>query len=352
MTDADDPRLRLPFDQYQRYRVAADLLALLGADKGVRLLEVGGAPGFVEQFLPETQLYVVDRYGEHEGRYAVADGARLPFADGSFDVVLTLDTLEHVPAVDRPDFLAECRRVSRDLVVLSAPHASDQVVLAEDALHAFIKARFGETFETLQEHRDRGLPEVDETVAGLSADGWSAAVLPSGFLPRWLLGMVFHHELLASGLPELPDLHAFYNATVSASDCREPAYRQVVVAGRARTSEELQRVTDQLRGGGAPGEGTVVLGAIGAAILARRLELDTAGAAQRARADAAELKVADLERQLADREAHLTSWQGRADQAQAELGHARDRLSAVETALELERRRNLPYRLVRRLRRR
>jgi hypothetical protein len=164
--------------------------------------------------------------------------------------------------------------------------------------------------------------------------------------------MVFHHELLASGLQELPDLHAFYNATVSASDCREPAYRQVVVAGRGRPADELRRATDQLRGSGAPGEGTAVLGAIGAAILARRLELDAAGAAQRTRADAAELKVSDLERRLADREAHLTDWRGRAEQAQADLDRVRDRLGAVETALELERRRNLPFRLARRLRRR
>ena len=119
--------------------------------------------------------------------------------------------------------------------------------LAEAALHEFVLQRFGGPFPTLEEHAEHGLPELDETVALLGTGGWSTATLPSGYLPRWLAGMLLHHEFLAMGMPELPSLHAFYNATVSPSDCRAPSYRHVVVAARELSPERLVAAVDSLR---------------------------------------------------------------------------------------------------------
>ena len=238
--DGDDA-VRLPFDQYQRYTGAARVVDRLVGDADYSMLEVGGAPGFPEVFFGASRLAVVDRFGRHDGNFVVVDGARLPFDDETFDVVVTLDTLEHIVPEDRPAFLAECRRVSRDLVVLSAPHATAHVVEAELALQSFVTARFGEVFETLQEHADRGLPLAEETAAGLGADGWACVSMPSGYLPRWLMGMVAHHELLAVGVPELPDLHAFYNRLMGPYDNQEPGYRRLVVASRTRAAGRAGR---------------------------------------------------------------------------------------------------------------
>jgi ubiquinone/menaquinone biosynthesis C-methylase UbiE len=44
-------------------------------------------------------------------RFDVGDGRRMPFDDGSFDLLLSEDMIEHV--TDVPAFLAECRRVLR-----------------------------------------------------------------------------------------------------------------------------------------------------------------------------------------------------------------------------------------------
>jgi SAM-dependent methyltransferase len=54
----------------------------------------------------------------------VADGARLPFADGTFDTVTSFETIEHLRERDR--FLAEIRRVLRPegVCVLSTPNAN------------------------------------------------------------------------------------------------------------------------------------------------------------------------------------------------------------------------------------
>lgn len=318
----------LPFDQYQRYRVAADMLIALGLESGGRILEVGGAPGPIEGFLPGHDHIVVDLNGKREGRYAIADGSRLPFPDQSFDAVISLDTLEHVPGGRRPDFCSELRRVCRDAIVVSAPFDDPHVELAEDALNSFVRARFGGDFPTLDEHREHGLPKLDFAVDALGQGGFSVTTLPSGYLPRWLLGMLFHHELLAGGLPELPQIHAYYNETVSPLDTRSPSYRHVLLAARSRPKAELQKVVDDLRAEGDEPAGVVALGSIASAVLARRLP--SANSASTAHleevAGRQERTIADLERQLADRDAHIAELRasvdrltGERDQAQALL---------------------------------
>lgn len=316
--------LGLPFDQYQRYSTAARVVARLGGSEGRTILDVGGGPGFLELFFPGSKVAVVDRFGTHEGNFVVADGARLPFADGAFDIVLTLDTLEHIPAEHREAFLRECRRVAGDYVVLSAPHATEGVELAEQALQAFVTARFGEVFGTLQEHIDNGLPHLEDTVRLLGGDGWNVAVLPSGYLPRWLLGMVFHHEMLATGLPELDAIHRFYNEQQSQADNAAPAYRHVVVASGHRSERELRDVVEELTSPADSAESRSTLAAIAGTLLTARL--GATGAAAQHAADVTQLReeLARTRESVADREAHLVA--------------ARDRITALES--ELSRLRN------------
>lgn len=317
-TEREKDPLRLPFDQFQRYTGAAQLIKALGLS-GARTLEMGASPGFSEIFFADADLFFTDRYGVHEGRFAVADGAALPYADDTFDVVVALDTLEHIYPQHRAAFLSEIKRVSRDVVVLSAPHDTQHVALAESALQAFVTARFGEVFHTLQEHTDNGLPRAEETAAALGSDGWEVASFGSGYLPRWLLGMVFHHELLATGLPELPELHAFYNKTVAPHDNREPAYRRVFAASPRRSREELEKAVAVCSSGEEPADVSATLAAIGGAILARRLNPD--GAAAEAEAEAARLRAetAGLERVVADRDAHIIELRERVASLEARL---------------------------------
>jgi hypothetical protein len=313
-----DPRLELPFDQYQRYQVTSELMAGFKVPPGALILEVGGGPGPLESFLPEYELFVSDISGAAHERFLLASGAALPFADETFAAVVTLDTLEHVPAEIRPPFLSELLRVSSDLVVLSAPFASPELEVAEEALNEFIRARFQGDFPTLDEHADNGLPELEATVEALSRHGFSTGTLPSGYLPRWLVGMLVHHELLATGLPHLGKLHAYYNAVVSPLDNREPAYRHVVVSSRHRPPDEIQAVVDTLLSAEIGPGGNAALNAIAGAVLAQRLNAvartEVLGRELDEVRGLAEVRL----REIADRDAHVFELERRLHDMQRE----------------------------------
>ena len=64
------------------------------------------------------------RYAGH-ARFETGDMAGLPFPEGSFDVVVCLEGIEHVPVEVGARFIEEAARVLRPggLLLLSSPHS-------------------------------------------------------------------------------------------------------------------------------------------------------------------------------------------------------------------------------------
>src|SRR5438270_12236750 len=114
-----DRRLHdLPFDQYGRHRDARAVADLVRAHEGpprLAVLDVGGYPCLTPRFLPADWVVVVDptAAGAAGGGSLRAAGEALPFFAGSFALVLSLDSLEHVPPAQRPPYLAELPPVAR-----------------------------------------------------------------------------------------------------------------------------------------------------------------------------------------------------------------------------------------------
>ena len=123
---------------YVRRRALLGALAPLTFDS---VLDVGCAEGFfldavaskfgVEAWgidlSPQAARTARNRYAL---RCAAADGGRLPFGDGAFDLVYSTETIEHV--VDAEAFMRELRRVARRHVVVTTPASYDTASFAPD----------------------------------------------------------------------------------------------------------------------------------------------------------------------------------------------------------------------------
>ena len=59
------------------------------------------------------------------------DGKKLPFKNDSFEVVVCVDVLEHIPQQDRLNFIKEMLRVARKQLICSAPLGTQEHIAVE-----------------------------------------------------------------------------------------------------------------------------------------------------------------------------------------------------------------------------
>jgi ubiquinone/menaquinone biosynthesis C-methylase UbiE len=116
---------------------AAALAKTLEALPPVRTLDVACGTGFLTQHLPgeitgldqSASMLELAQTKVPDGRFFQADALELPFADDSFERVLTSFFYGHLEEPDRASFLREARRVATELIVVdSALHEDVQPV--------------------------------------------------------------------------------------------------------------------------------------------------------------------------------------------------------------------------------
>jgi hypothetical protein len=245
-----------PFDQYQRYAIAAAIArAMAGTTPGhtlPRLLDVGGhhldlwfrprRP--IAEFLPEASSITIDLARSRLAGYLCARGDALPFATGAFDLVCSVDVLEHVPPPARETVLAQTRRVAGRAVVVAAPFRSEALARGEAIVSDFVRAHCGYEQGQLQEHREHGWPDLDATAASFEAAGWGVRVFGYGSLWRWVLMMIDKHAVSALGGSRLVQaaMDRAFNETQFALDRDPPCYRHFVVATAAADDPLLAHV--------------------------------------------------------------------------------------------------------------
>jgi hypothetical protein len=224
--------LHIPFDQYQRYQIIREAVtAYCGGDgKGYSLLEVGGYPGVIQDFLPRVRTVVLDQIRQPLKNYIIGDGVVLPFKDQSFDFVISVDVLEHIAPERREAFLRELRRVSRKMIGLIFPCYSREAAWAENQLAAYFKEKLGLTSEFLNEHMVFGLPRSEEVTRIAEKLDLTCLAYPNSYLPRWLVMMAATYTLdyfypYAEQLSK--GMHLVYNTCFYPRDNREPAYRKL-----------------------------------------------------------------------------------------------------------------------------
>jgi hypothetical protein len=244
--------IEAPFDQYQRYAITAAIARAMGGATPPRVLDVGGhhfdfwfrprRP--LAEFLPEAPSITVDLPRNPLPGYLCARGDALPFPGGLFDLVCSVDVLEHVPPAARATVLGQVLRVSRRAAVVAAPFHSPAVERAEALVSAFIRDACGYEQGQLLEHREHGWPDLDETAAAFERAGWHVRVFGYGSVWTWVLMMVDKHALQAVAGSKRAQiaLDRAFNETRFTADREAPCYRHFVVAARAADDPVLRFV--------------------------------------------------------------------------------------------------------------
>ncbi len=224
------------FDRYGRYgAIVRAVRASLGPDR-LRVLDVGDSAGHLHAFDGGLDVIGVDVELSDErlpgAVVARSDGTRLPFADGTFDAVVSSDVLEHIRPDRRPAFLAELQRVSRDLVVVAAPFDTPGVAGVEELVRRYALLAVGAEQPQLDEHQAHGLPDLDATQRAFVGDQWAVTTVGDGHLWDWLLVMLLRFQL--ESRPSLAPLAAgydvLYNFSLAGRSLIPPYYRHLVVA--------------------------------------------------------------------------------------------------------------------------
>jgi ubiquinone/menaquinone biosynthesis C-methylase UbiE len=135
----------------------AALCSVVAALPPARTLDVACGTGFLTRHLrgevtgldASESMVAIARERMPEARFVVGDALSLPFADGEFERVFTGHFYDHLQPGERERFLAEARRVARELVVADSalrdgvePEQWQERVLNDGSRHSVYKRYF------------------------------------------------------------------------------------------------------------------------------------------------------------------------------------------------------------------
>ncbi|MBI4683347.1 MAG: tetratricopeptide repeat protein [Nitrospirae bacterium] len=221
---------KLSFDQYQRYRMVTDIINKARSKSALNILDIGSGPINISEFLPCDKIARLDTESRNEEWYVCGSALKMPFQDGSFDVVISCDMFEHIKPHERETFLDEINRVSKDMFIIACPFSSGDVEKAEAMVNSFYKNLFGHEHKWLIEHRNSGLPSLEDLKTWIHAKGYGADVLHNGSLDTWLPMMFLGTYLEKQGEWEIFfRLNNIYIHEIYSGDNYPPSYRNIVV---------------------------------------------------------------------------------------------------------------------------
>lgn len=170
------------YDAYERHQAVRQLLA---PRKDESILDAGGCSGQLAQFVSCARIVALNVDETGDVRYG---GGAFPFDPLEFDVVVSLDVVEHIPAEGREQFVHECGLAARRAVLIAAPHGSAGHVACEARLDRLYADVHGEPHRWLHEHVVNGLP-VDSEIAR-----WAQELARQGFATRVLYAGDYERE--------------------------------------------------------------------------------------------------------------------------------------------------------------
>lgn len=227
-------------DPALRYAFVIDQLRDLWRDD-LAIAEIGSGAAGITEFLDHPVTGVDSAFERTEDkanpRLTRVEGTatELPFDDDAFDVVLSLEMMEHLPAGARAPALREMLRVTRPggRLVVTFPAGATAARL-DGWLNAAYRRRHGRDHPWAVEHLQQGLPEADEIARLAAATGARRVRLRRhAWAPGWQLQqLLFSVEwgypwTRAAGIHTTPTAKAIFRVLrrLNRGDC----YRAVLL---------------------------------------------------------------------------------------------------------------------------
>ncbi len=130
------------------------------------ILDVGGGDGTIAFFNKDNDITILD-INEEELKKAeklnlktiTASGSKIPFPDKSFDIVLSIASLEHIPSKERLAYLKELKRVAKKKVLIYFPTGKTAENYDKKLLN--FRKFLGKKDPWTEEHIKNGLPSIN-----------------------------------------------------------------------------------------------------------------------------------------------------------------------------------------------
>jgi arylsulfatase len=246
--------LTLPFDQYQRYRIVADIVSKYRTNTNrFKILEVGaGLEENIKKFLPNDEIYFMDKDYPEEYKqrddYIACDITKSDL-EGEYDIVISIDCYEHITPMDREIYVRRLLRLSRVATIIAAPFDTADVSESEIIANELYRQIHGKDHRWLREHIQNGLPSLSNTVRLIDKQGMNHTIIPNGYLPRWF--DMISVSLIAEGKAEFAKfvrkMTEFYNQYFYCYDNMKPAYRQVIIVSKTLEIPDFQSILSNNR---------------------------------------------------------------------------------------------------------
>lgn len=207
-------RSDLTWDRYARLSRTADALKQR-VQEGARILDVGGFDGALALFLPRYHIDVIDPDS--------TGGSGLDITCEPYEVVVSIDALEHVAPEMRDLFLGELTRSAREWCFINYPArrtADAQKLVYELTNNALVK-----------EHVEWALPSAEEVTAFLCDRGFVCETIEHTSVSQWVSQYILQSASSNAA--------ALVNSYLQSVPAKEPAGLALydLVIGSARKSQ-------------------------------------------------------------------------------------------------------------------
>lgn len=237
----------LPFDEFQRYKIVADIINLYRENNGkFTILDVGsGARRSLNKFLPTDDITFLDKEipPNYQGKDIIVGDITCIEISQKYDFIVSIDTLEHISSDHRENFIQKILDCSKLATIIAAPFNTSGVGESELIINDLYKSVFNVDYPWLKEHIQNGLPNLKETLAFINRNPMDITVIPNGYLTRWsnlLSFFLLNDSPLFTDV--FQDLFSFYNQHFYQYDNQEPAYRHVIVVNKTNKKIEFEQI--------------------------------------------------------------------------------------------------------------